>query len=381
MNGNDRTIAALTASPGGCAAVERAFCDGASAQPCAPISDEIVGESACVQFLKQCIDRVAPTEATVLITGETGTGKELFARRLHLKSNRRSGPLVSINCAAIPEDLIESELFGFEKGAFTGAATRQEGRIAAGNKGTVFLDEIGDLSLSGQAKILRVLEQREVRPLGAQATRPVNIRLVAATNCDLTELIAKGKFRQDLFFRINVINIHVPPLRERREDIPLLAIHFLQTLALQYNRPLAGLTPEANNYLMRQPWAGNVRELRNIVERAFLLSDSEHITEQDIAERFDVASSWCEGRTPETHTSFRMSPDSQLDHRTSRTSIRARKVCSSEYSELDQLRKALEETKWNKSRAAEMLQWSRMTIYRKIVRYDLHPPDAAGAME
>ena len=337
-------------------------------------SEEIIGKSPGIQHAQQCIDRVAPTEATVLISGETGTGKELFARRLHSKSLRSSGPLLSVNCAAIPDNLLESELFGFEKGAFTGAYTRQEGQLVAANRGTVFLDEIGDLSLAGQAKILRVLEQREVRPLGSRTTRAVDIRLVAAVNTDLQQLVEQGRFRQDLFFRINVISVHIPPLRERREDIPLIADHFLESLARKYARASVILAPAAHNYLMQQAWAGNVRELRNVVERAFLLSNSNIIAEQDIVEMCDMDVAWCSESTVETSANLNVCSESGPDRQTSRTSIRARRVCSSESSELYQLRKALEETKWNKSRAAEMLQWSRMTIYRKIVQYDLHPP-------
>jgi DNA-binding NtrC family response regulator len=227
--------------------------------------------------------------------------------------------------------------------------------------------------LRGQAKILRVLEQRELKPLGARRARPVNIRLVAATNCDLAELVIERKFRQDLFFRINVIHIHIPPLRERREDIPLLANHFLTTLASQYNRPWPVLTALAAKGLMQQPWVGNIRELRNVIERMFLLCDPKEITEHHLAAALDASSSWraAPGRPPEIKMHF--SPQIGSVYRASHTNVRIRKTCSSESSELHQLRWALAETKWNKTKAAELLEWSRMTIYRKIVQYDLRP--------
>ena len=336
--------------------------------------DEIVGDSKQIRFTKQCIDRVAPSEATVLITGETGTGKELFARRLHRMSNRRDYPLIAINCAAIPETLVESELFGFERGAFTGAVSHQKGMLAQADRGTLFLDEIGDLSLSAQAKLLRVLEQKEVRSLGSRTTQTIDIRLVAATNRDLEQLKAQDKFREDLFFRLNVIHIRVPALRDRPDDIPLIAEHFLRILSVQNRRPLVSLTPGAQRYLQQHPWAGNVRELRNVMERVFLFSNLEVITEQDVAQMCHVAHSWAVGTTAPVPTVFRTAPKTPPEYRKSQTSYRRHKVQSSEYSEAEALRKALEQTKWNKSRAAKMLQCSRMTIYRKIVQYDLDSP-------
>jgi transcriptional regulator with GAF, ATPase, and Fis domain len=234
--------------------------------------DEIVGDSAQIGLIKRCIDRVAPTEATVLITGETGTGKELFAHRVHRLSNRSDRPFISLNCAAIPDNLFESELFGFEKGAFTGACTRRDGMLVQAHGGTMFLDEIGDLSLSAQAKLLRVLEQKEVRPLGSPKMQTVDFRLIAATNRDLEHLVARGEFRQDLLFRIKVIHFHIPPLRERQDDIPLIANHFLAALSLEYSRASLSLTLGAQRRLKQLHWTGNIRELRNIIERAFLFS-------------------------------------------------------------------------------------------------------------
>jgi two-component system, NtrC family, response regulator HydG len=340
--------------------------------------DEIIGDSAQIRFIKQYTDRAAGSEATVLITGETGTGKELFARRVHRMSNRRDHPLVSINCAAIPDTLLESELFGFERGAFTGAVSRQEGRLVQANGGTLFLDEIGDLSLSAQAKLLRVVEQKEVRPLGSPTPRMIDVRLVAATNRNLEELAAQDKFRQDLFFRLSVIPVHVPPLRERVEDIPLIAAHFLRTFSFQHRRPFVSLTAGAQRYLKEQPWAGNARELRNVIERVFLFSNDESITEQEVAQMCHLTDSWRVGRVLQTTASFRTSSKSQPELRKSHTGYRRHNIAVSQSSEMEQVRKALEETKWNKSRAAKLLHCSRMTIYRKVVEYELCPSASAS---
>ncbi len=337
------------------------------------LRDEIVGDSAQIRSTKQCIDRVAASEATVLLTGETGTGKELFARRLHRMGNRRDRPLISINCAAIPDTLLESELFGFERGAFTGAVSDQKGMLVQADGGTVFLDEIGDLSLPAQAKLLRVVEQREVRSLGSRTTRMIDIRVVAATNRDLEQLTAQDKFREDLFFRLNVIHVRIPALRERPEDIPVIANHFLRILSVQDRRPLVSLTPGALRYLKQHPWVGNVRELRNVIERIFLFSNSEIITEQEIAQMCNSANCWGIACTPEVPTTFRIAPKTQPEYRKTHTSYRRHKVQSSERSEAEELRSALEQTKWNKSKAAKLLRCSRMTIYRKIVQYDLDP--------
>jgi transcriptional regulator with GAF, ATPase, and Fis domain len=337
-------------------------------------SDEIVGDSAQIKLIKQCIDRVAPSDAAVLLTGETGTGKELFARRVHRMSHRREHPFVSINCAAIPDNLLESELFGFEKGAFTGASSRQQGMLATANGGTVFLDEIGDLSPSAQAKLLRVLEQKEVRPLGSPKTRPVDFRLVAATNRDLEQLTSDGKFRQDLLFRIAVIHVHIPPLRERREDIPLIADYFLKGFIVQYPRGFVSLTLSAQRRLKELPWVGNVRELRNVIERAFLLSNSDCITEQSIGETCSSVTYRHVRSTTEIPITFQVAPSSRDEHRVTRTSYKYPTVRSSASSESEEIRKALEKTHWNKSEAAKLLQCSRMTLYRKVVRYELRPP-------
>jgi transcriptional regulator with PAS, ATPase and Fis domain len=336
--------------------------------------DEIAGDSPQIRFLKQCIERAASSEATILISGETGTGKELFARRAHRLSNRRRHPLVSVNCSAIPDGLLESELFGFEKGAFTGAMSRHEGILLQAHRSTLFLDEIGDLSLAGQAKLLRVLEQKEIRLLGSRGTSPVDVRIVAATNRDLAQLVAQGKFREDLFFRINVIHIWIPPLRERQEDIPAIANHFLRMLSFQYHRPVPDLTAGASGYLKRHPWNGNVRELRNVIERIFVFATSEYITEGDVAEMCHFAPDWNVGCRPESLTRLEVGPKNQAPYRTSHTEHRRYNLRSSNGPEQELIRKTLEQTKWNKSRAAKMLQCSRMTIYRKVIQYGLQPP-------
>jgi len=317
--------------------------------------DEIVGDSADMRSIRHLIDRLAPSDATVLITGETGTGKELVARRIHRLSRRSNGPLVSVNCAAIPISLVESELFGFEKGAFTGAGTRQDGKLTQADKGTLFLDEIGDMKLAAQAKILRVIEDRQVQPLGSRAAKPVDIRFVAATNHNLEELAAQDRFRHDLFFRLNVVRINIPPLRERSEDIPLLATHLIREFRSQYGRPVADLAPSAHAYLMEQEWRGNVRELRNAIESALLFSTSERITDNDF---FHMRHSLACGPPLCKMTSSAVAESQPLEA--------FRKL-----SEMERLVKALEATSWNKSKAAEMLNWSRMTVYRKIEKYEL----------
>jgi transcriptional regulator with GAF, ATPase, and Fis domain len=343
-----------------------------------PEVKEIVGDSAAIRFAKECIDRVASSDAAILITGETGTGKELLAHRAHYASARNARPLISINCAAIPDALLESELFGFEKGAFTGAVSRQQGRLIQANGGTIFLDEIADLSPTAQAKLLRVLEEKTIQPLGGARAETVDMRVIAATNRDLQQLALDEKFRQDLYFRIGVIHVHVPPLRERREDIPLIANHFLQMLSRKYLRPIVTFTPCAHAYLRRQPWVGNVREPRNVIERAFLLSTSEFLTEDDV-----TGSSHLSRRSSviPTYDMPKMShtrPIPQPEHRISRSRYYYPKFNSSEYSERELLLRTLEEVKWNKSRAAKLLRCSRMTIHRKLAHYNLRKQAFAG---
>ncbi len=232
---------------------------------------QMIGESEAIKRVKEIIDRVAPTDARVLITGENGTGKEIVARLLHEKSNRAKGPFVEVNCAAIPSELIESELFGHEKGAFTSAYKNRKGKFELANNGTLFLDEIGDMSLAAQAKVLRVLEEKKITPVGSNKEIKIDVRVIAATNKNLPEEIKKGNFREDLYHRLSVIVIHLPTLNERIEDIPLLAEHFLSLLAEEYNMPKKQITQEAITELQKMKWTGNIREFRNVIERLIIL--------------------------------------------------------------------------------------------------------------
>lgn len=235
-------------------------------------SYELIGKSGAIENIKSIIDRVAPTDARVLIIGENGTGKEIVARMLHEKSQRSSYPFVEVNCAAIPSELIESELFGHEKGAFTSAYKSRKGKFQLANKGTIFLDEIGDMSLAAQAKVLRVLEEQKLTPVGSNKEIKIDVRVVAATNKNLKEEIKKGTFREDLYHRLSVIIIQMPTLNQRLEDIPLLVDYFIKLAADEYNMPVKGITQEALEELKKIKWTGNIRELKNVVERLMILA-------------------------------------------------------------------------------------------------------------
>lgn len=242
---------------------------------------EILGESIGINLVKETIDRVAPTEARVLVTGENGSGKELVARWLHDKSNRSGLSLIEVNCAAIPSELIESELFGHEKGSFTSAVKQRIGKFEQANGGTLFLDEIGDMSLSAQAKVLRALQENRITRVGGEKEIEVNVRVIAATNKDLLKEIELGNFRMDLYHRLSVILIHVPSLKEREDDIPLIASSFCEEICSEYNVPTKEITKDAMAALKKLPWSGNIRELRNMVERLVILSDKK-ITDKDV---------------------------------------------------------------------------------------------------
>ncbi|AYQ33962.1 sigma-54 dependent transcriptional regulator [Runella sp. SP2] len=241
--------------------------------------NEIVGESAPIRKVKETISRVAPTEARVLITGANGSGKEMVAKQIHERSNRANKPLIEVNCAAIPSELIESELFGYEKGAFTGAVKQRIGKFEQADGGTLFLDEIGDMSLSAQAKVLRALQESKITRVGGDKEIKINVRVIAATNKDLKREIAEGGFREDLYHRLNVIPIHVPPLAERREDIPLLAEKFLYDISQEYSGVPKEITEDAMTHLKSLPWTGNVRELRNVIERLVIMCGDEILLE------------------------------------------------------------------------------------------------------
>ena len=309
------------------------------------------GTSSAIQKLRETIERVAPTQATVLIVGENGTGKELVARAIHQLSPRSDRPLVEVNCAAIPEELIESELFGHEKGAFTGANERCRGRFDLANNGTLFLDEIGDMSLKTQAKILRILQEQRFERVGGTVTIQVDVRVIAATNKDLSQEIREGRFREDLYYRLNVIPVQVPPLRERREDIPLLVNEFRREIAVDSGLRQKRITDRAIEIMVRQQWPGNVRELRNLVERLVILVPDEVIDVQHLSECFPLA-------PPETSASV-------LDRPTFRE---AKMEFERQY-----LRKKLAEHRGNVSQTAEAIGLERSHLHRKLKAYGVEP--------
>jgi two-component system response regulator HydG len=300
------------------------------------------------------VEQVAESSATVLIQGESGTGKELVARTIHARSPRRQGPFVAVNCAALPEALLESELFGYEKGAFTGAVGRKPGRFELADGGTLFLDEVADLSLVTQPKILRVLQEGELERLGGTRTVHVDVRIVAATNQDLAQLVREKRFREDLFYRLHVITITVPPLRERREDIRLLAQHFLRIYAAKNNRRLEGFTEEALRHLEGYSWPGNVRELENVVERAVVLARASLIDVGDLPEEIAGALPLPEG----TLTVRLGTPLAEVERRLLEATLRA--------------------TRGNKALTARLLGIDVRTVARKLERWE-EGADAAPA--
>ncbi|MGA3105990.1 MAG: sigma-54 dependent transcriptional regulator [Terriglobales bacterium] len=298
---------------------------------------EIVGQSGPMRKLFDAIDTVGPTDATVLITGESGTGKELVARAIHHASPRRFHPMVAIHCGALTETLLESELFGHEKGAFTGAQYRKKGKFEIAEGGTVFLDEIGDISLKTQTDLLRVLQEREITRVGGNQTIKVDFRCVAATNKNLEKLIEEGKFRPDLFYRLNVFRIELPALRERRDDIPTLVNHFVHKFSQAMNKRITRVAPAAMNQLQQQPWIGNVRELENSVERAMVVGQEPELNEQDFIFK---------------QTSVSTSAGKTLDEM-----------------ERAHILQVVEECGGNQSHAAEVLDIDRVTLYHKLKKY------------
>ena len=315
----------------------------------------ILGTTSRVDQIRQLINRTAQSSVSVLVTGENGTGKELSARALHFMSSRRNKPFVAVNCAALPEQLVESELFGIEKGVATGVE-RRVGRIESANGGTLFLDEIGDLSLTAQAKLLRVLQEREVDWVGGRKPVPVDIRLVAATNKELKSEIARGRFRQDLFFRLNVVHLHMPPLREVRADIPLLAMHILRKQAKEMGRDIEGFAPEAMAALTTYSWPGNVRELENEVKRAAVITTRKQIALDDLSE--SVREERLES-TPQAPSAPGAGQGKQsLKNRVSQL-------------EIQMIRDAMAQTTNDKRRTARMLGLSHQGLLNKLKRYGL----------
>jgi len=304
----------------------------------------IVGRSRTMQDVIHRAERVAETKSTVLITGETGTGKELVARAIHDRSAERHMPLIKVNCAAIPDTLLESELFGHVRGAFTGAATNKKGRFALANGGSIFLDEIGTMQAPLQAKLLRVLQEREFEPLGAERTEKVDLRVIAATNRDLRQLVAEGKFQDDLFYRLNVIPIQIPPLRERREDIAVLVEHFVRKHAQRTGKPIDKIDEGVVAGLQKYDWPGNVRELENTIERAVVLSGSRTITDRDI--------------------SVLAPPATQAP---SLPSLRLHQ--NLEWAERESVRRALDQSRGVKKDAAELLGISQRALSYYLAKY------------
>ncbi len=312
---------------------------------------EIVGNSFPIRALLDRVEKVAPTDARVLITGDTGTGKELVARALHRLSARAGGPFIEVNCAAIPSELIESELFGHVKGSFTGAHVDRAGKFEQADGGTLFLDEIGDMSLAAQSKVLRALQDAVITRVGGEKPIRVDVRVIAATNKNLEKEIQEGRFREDLFFRLNVVPIQVPPLRERREDIPMLVRHFTEQAAREQRLPVRGLAPAALDVLQRLDWPGNVRELRNTVERLLILARGPEITAGDV-ERL-VGSGTASGALPaelleaDTFAAFK------------------------EHAERAYILAKLREHDWNVSETARAVGMPRSNLYKKIERFNL----------
>jgi two-component system response regulator HydG len=312
----------------------------------------IIGRSQPMKKLIEMMSMVAPSEATVLITGDSGTGKELIARSLHFNSPRKDKPLVVVNCAAITETLLESELFGHEKGSFTGADKRREGRFMQAASGTIFLDEIGETSSTMQAKLLRVLQEKEIQRVGGEETLKVDVRIVAATNRDLEKEVAEGNFREDLFYRLNVMPLNVPPLKERREDVPLLAQHFMTKFSDKNRKAIKGLVPLAMDMLVNYDWPGNVRELENAIERAVILATGEHITEAqlplNITEQYE-----------------------DLEIRPTGTTQILDGTHSLEDIEKEAILAALNGSNGNKAEAARRLGVTRKTLHNKLKSYGL----------
>ncbi|MCF6149437.1 MAG: sigma-54-dependent Fis family transcriptional regulator [Candidatus Kuenenia sp.] len=302
-------------------------------------TQDLIGASAAMQSVRMHINQASEIDTNVLITGETGTGKELVANLIHKNSSRAKNHFVCINCTAIPDHLLESELFGHEKGSFTGADALNPGKLQSAEGGTVFLDEIGDMSLYHQAKILRTIENKEIQRVGGKYSIPLNIKIIAATNQDLEQMVVEGKFRKDLYYRLNVANINIPSLRERKEDIPDLLQYFIGKLNSKYQKEIVVFTADAVKDLLCYNWPGNVCEMKNILESSYMNFQTKWITLMDLPENF-------------------------------RTKVIQSRILN--YSEKNQLLNALVETNWNKSKVAKQLNWSRMTVYRKIRKYHLN---------
>jgi DNA-binding NtrC family response regulator len=308
--------------------------------------DNLIGESHQMKEIYNLIHTVAQTDTTVLILGESGTGKELVAKAIHLNSKRKYFPLVTVNCGALPESLLESELFGHEKGAFTGAHYRRKGKFEMANGGTIFLDEIGTISNKVQVELLRVIETKQFTRVGGSETISSDFRVIAATNENLEQLVKEGRFREDLFYRLNVFNIQIPPLRERVDDIPLLADYFLKKYTTSMNKKITGISQEAMNFMLRYKWPGNVRELENAIERAVVICRTDKIQLEDLP--FKISNNLL----------YNDLEDKSLSE------VEKRHIAL-----------VLKENNWNISKSAEDLKIDRVTLYNKIKKYGLHKPE------
>lgn len=314
----------------------------------------IIGKSPLMRKVFQLIRQVASTNSNVIIYGKSGTGKELVAKAIHYNSSRKDKPFIAVNCSAIPESLLESELFGHEKGAFTGAVSSRKGLFEEANGGTIFLDEVGDMSLAMQAKLLRVIEDKEIRAVGSDKPRKIDVRIIAATHKNLEKAVKEGTFREDLFYRLNVIPIYLPELRERVEDIPLLVEYFLKKYGEEAGRPNIRISREALACMMKYSWPGNVRELENLIERLVVLSPADEITVNDLPEHIRICKA-----------------ESLVEELTLGEKITLEEL------EKRYILKILRETGWHKSNAAKILGIDRRTLYRKIEGYKLEEPEGA----
>ncbi|NPA51824.1 MAG: sigma-54-dependent Fis family transcriptional regulator [Aquificae bacterium] len=302
------------------------------------IETDFIAESPIMKTILKNAEKIAPFDITVLITGESGTGKEMLAKYIHKKSKRKNKPFIAVNCGAIPRDLLESELFGYEKGAFTGATHAKKGLIEEANGGTLFLDEIGELPLDLQVKLLRVLEEGEIRPLGSTKSKKIDVRFIAATNRDLDKMVKEGRFREDLYYRLNVVRLHIPPLRERKEDILPLARFFIKKYSLKYGIPEKKLSKKAQNQLLEYGWEGNVRELQHLIEKTLILNENETINQFNISQSSNLIRPYKEEK---------------------------------ERFEKNYIKKLLDFTNWNISKASKLSGKTRAEIYRKIKKYNL----------
>jgi two-component system response regulator AtoC len=338
----------------------------------------LIGESPAIKQIYGVVEKVANTPSTVLITGESGTGKELIARALHENSSRHGGPFIKINCAAIPKTLMESELFGYEKGAFTGAVGAKPGRFELAHGGTLFLDEIGEIPVEMQVKLLRVLQESEFERVGGLKTIKVDVRLVTATNRDLLQEIAEGSFREDLFYRLNVVPIHIPPLRERREDIPLLADHFIAKFNERLRKQIESIDQDAIERLVAHPWPGNIRELENLMERTVLFCESAQIgvanLPAEIGHLQPVAVPVAPAATDEGAGSLSIPTPAGLAGSSLKEAVRAQ----TERVERELIQRALDETGGNVTQAARKLKISRKSLQTKMKEFGLRDQGARG---